>query len=264
MSHVFAEKPVAVHAGRHDAFAWRFICTVISFTAFGIGVVLFSVTLMPALRLLPADRCRRVSRSVLQRGMRMFVGMMRGLGGMTYEFQDVAKLGQPGQLIVANHPTLLDAVFLIAFTPQACCIAKHAIFRNLFTRSVVKAAGYISNASTADLIGGTAAALREGQCVIMFPEGTRTRLGEPLAFHRGAANIAVRAARLVTPVYIDCNPITLTKGQPWYRIPPRRPHFSLRTGEELPLDAFRRMPSVPLGSRAFNEHLRQHFQDHLR
>jgi 1-acyl-sn-glycerol-3-phosphate acyltransferase len=42
----------------------------------------------------------------------------------------------------------------------------------------------------------------------MFPEGTRSRPGQPLVFQRGAANVAVRAARVATPVYIHCDPAT--------------------------------------------------------
>jgi 1-acyl-sn-glycerol-3-phosphate acyltransferase len=97
----------------------------------------------------------------------------------------------------------------------------------------------------------------------MFPEGTRTSVGQPLEFHRGAANVAVRAAASVTPVYIRCQPVTLTKAQPWYRIAPRRPHFTLEVGEDFDLGAVRGMKSIPLASRAFNEQMRNNFQGEL-
>jgi len=249
---------------RADAFYWRFVGTALSFAVFGLGALILSVTVFPLLRLLPAARCRRVSRAMLQKGMRGFVGFMRLLGVLTYEFRGRERLGQPGQLIVANHPTLIDVVFLLAFTPQASCVVKHAMFRNLLTRSAVSATGYISNELTADMIEGAATALREGQTLIMFPEGTRTRAGEPLVLHRGAANVAVRAAAQVTPVYIRCQPVTLTKSEPWYRIPPRRPHFTLVVGENLALEQARALPSIPLASRLFNERMRDNFQGELR
>lgn len=256
--------PATHSAQRADAFYWRFFGTALSFAVFGLGAVILSITILPLLRMLPADRCQRVSRGLLQKGMRGFVGFMRTLGVLTYEFRGAERLGLPGQLIVANHPTLIDVVFLLAFTPQAGCVVKHAMFRNLLTRSSVSATGYISNELTADMIEGAAAALGEGQTLIMFPEGTRTRVGEPLAFHRGAANVAVRAAAQVTPVYIRCQPVTLTKSEPWYRIPPRRPHFTLAVGEDFPVDEARAAPSIPLASRRFNELMRCHFQGELR
>lgn len=268
MSHVFTETnaPAAAiphRAGRGDAFYWRFVGTAISFAVFGLCSFVLSVTVLPLLRMLPAAHCRRLSRVVLQQGMRAFVGVMHRIGVLTYDFKGAGRLGRPGQLIVANHPTLIDVVFLIAFAPQANCVVKHAMFRNLLTRSVVAAAGYISNDLTADMIEGAAAALRQGQCLIMFPEGTRTGVGQPLTFHRGAANIAVRAAVSVTPVYIRCEPITLTKAEPWYRIPPRRPHFTLAVGEDFDLRAARRMKSIPIASRVFNEHMLGNFQGEL-
>jgi 1-acyl-sn-glycerol-3-phosphate acyltransferase len=265
MSHVFArnDATVAPKTGRGDAFAWRFVATALSYTLFAVGALILTLLVLPLFRLMPREHCQRWSRAVLSRGMRIFVWFMSAMKGMTYDFQGVERLGLPGQLIVANHPTLIDAVFLIAFTPQAVCIAKHAMFRNPLTRSVVLAAGYVSNELTADMIEQAAGALAAGQCLIMFPEATRSRVGEPLSFYRGAANIGLRAARRVTPVYIRCQPITLTKGEPWYRVPARRPHFSLTVGEDLDLTEYRAMPSIPVGSRAFNERLRANFQGEL-
>lgn len=265
MAHVFAGNESAARAvtPRTDAFVWRFIGTALSFAAFGLGAAVLSLTVFPLLRLLPRQRGRRWSRILLQRCMRLFIGLMRRLGVLTYEFHGVERLGGPGQLILANHPTLIDAVFLIAFTPQPVCVAKYAMFRNPLTRALVTAAGYISNAQTADMIEGAAAALSAGQCLIMFPEGTRTRTGAPLTFQRGAANIAVRAAQRITPVYIECQPITLTKGEPWYRIPARRPHFSLRAGEDFPVAPYRERSSIPLASRALNDALRVSFESEL-
>ncbi|MFL6575661.1 MAG: lysophospholipid acyltransferase family protein [Povalibacter sp.] len=265
MSHVFADDDasVASTAERRDAYYWRFVCTALSFSAFAVGATIVSLTVLPALCLLPRRVCRRVSRAVLGKGMRIYVGMMSGLRGMTYELQGFERLGQPGQLIIANHPTLLDAVFLIAFTPQVVCVAKYAMFRNPLTRIVVWAAGYVSNELTADMVEQAAGVLKSGQCLLMFPEATRSRVGLPLVFQRGAANVGLRAGARITPVYIQCNPVTLTKGEPWYRIPARRPHFRLVVGEDFDITPYQALPSIPVGSRALNEHMRANFQGEL-
>lgn len=260
ISQAAAEDPTDL---RRDSFYWRFVVTGLSFAAFGLGALVLSLFVLPVLLCLPVHRSHRLSRRAVQSALRLFVGFLHQSGALTYEFRHIERLGRPGQLIVANHPSLIDAVFLIAFAPRANCVVKHAMFRNPLTRLVVKATGYISNELPADMIEGAAAALRAGETVIMFPEGTRTRPGKPMTLHRGAANIAVRAARVVTPVFITCEPTTLTKAEPWYRIPPRRPHFTLAADEDFDLSEFRAYPSIPLGSRACNERLCARFHEAL-
>jgi 1-acyl-sn-glycerol-3-phosphate acyltransferase len=83
-----------------------------------------------------------------------------------------------------------------------------------------------------------------------------------VVFHRSGANIALRAAASVTPVYIRVAPTTLTKAEPWYRIPARRPHFTLVVGEDLDLQPYRAAP-LPVASRELNQWLQAHFAEEL-
>jgi 1-acyl-sn-glycerol-3-phosphate acyltransferase len=237
-----------------------------SFLLFGISALLVSALILPLVAVLSRDPLVRRTRTrrVLRGGMRAFVAVMSGLRGLSYEFRGVERLGRPGQLVVANHPSLIDVLFLLAFTPDAGCIVKQAMRTSMLTRNAVNAAGYISNDPTYTMVEEATAALTQGQCLIMFPEGTRTTPGEPLMFHRGAANFAVRSARVLTPVYIRCEPTTLTKADRWYRITPQRVHFTLEVGDDIDLDEYRNMRSIPLASRALNERLRDNFESKLR
>jgi len=242
---------------RRDCYTWRLIGTALSFTLFGVGGVVLGLTLVPLVMLFPGTAAARQARvrEVIRLGFRSFIGFMRGVGVLTYEIEGADRLGRPGQLIVANHPSLIDVVFLIAFTPKACCVVKRALWRNPAGAIAVRGAGYVPNTPTERMIGQASAALASGQSLIMFPEGTRSRSGRPRHFHRGAANIAVRSAAAVTPVFVKVAPTTLTKSSPWYRIPSRRPHFSLRVGDDLDPAPFRERQSIPLASRALNDRL---------
>jgi len=250
---------------RQDAWYWRLFITAVSFFCFGVGALVVGMVLLPMVKLIPAahEVKRRRARAVMSAALRMFIGFMHRGGGLTYEFHGRERLGRPGQLVVANHPTLIDVVFLLAFMPTASCVVKRGLWRNPLTRWAVTLAEFIPNDDTASMIEGAARALKERQPLIIFPEGTRTRLHESMVFHRGAANVALRAAAVVTPVYIRCDPTTLTKSEPWYRIPPRRPHFALSVGDDLDLGPYKNVP-LPPGSRAFNQYLQQHFQQHFR
>jgi 1-acyl-sn-glycerol-3-phosphate acyltransferase len=245
---------------RRDAYYWRLFVTALAFCLFGLGALVVGLVLLPLVKLIPAPRERRRARvrRVVEHGLNIWLRVMRGAGAVTYDFQGVERLGRPGQLIVANHPTLIDVVFLLGFTRGAGCVVKEGLWRNPLTRWAVMLAEYTTNDPTASMIEGATESLREGQSLVMFPEGTRTTPGRPMLFHRGAANVALRANAIVTPVYIRCEPVTLTKNQPWYRIPWRRPHFTLRVGNDLDLQPWRGQP-LPVGSRALNEALQAEF-----
>lgn len=249
---------------RRDFWYWRLFVTAFSFSLFGLGALVVGAVLLPIVKLIPASRDtkRNRARAVMSAGLRFFIGVMHRGGGMTYEVHGRERLGRYGQMVVANHPTLIDVVFLLAFIPTAGCVVKQGLWRNPLTRWAVTLVEFIPNDQTSSMIEGAAAALRNRQCLIFFPEGTRTRPNQPMVFHRGAANVALRAATELTPVYIRCQPTTLTKSQPWYQIPARRPHFSLVVGEDLDLSPYRNTP-LPLASRALNEALHRHFQQEL-
>jgi 1-acyl-sn-glycerol-3-phosphate acyltransferase len=249
---------------RQDAWLWRLCVTAFSFFSFGVGAVIVGTVLLPIVKLLPAAKevKRRRARALMSASLRMFIGFMHLARGLTYEFHGHERLGRPGQLVVPNHPTLIDVVFLLAFMPGATCVVKQGLWRNPLTRWAVTLVEFIPNDNAAGMIERAARSLQEQQTLIFFPEGTRTRPNQPMVFHRGAANVALRAAAVVTPVYIRCEPTTLTKSEPWYRIPARRPHFSLWVGDDLDLSPYRQAP-LPQGSRALNEYLHQHFQQEL-
>lgn len=250
--------------GSGDVIYWRFVVTALSFILFSIGALIVGFVLMPLVHILPASRERKRARArtVMRLSLRLFVAQMAGFGGMTYEFRGADRLGKPGQLIVANHPSLIDVVFLLAFVPGAGCVVKHGLWRNVLTRSAVTLAEFISNDPTSSMIEGASEGLRAGQAVIMFPEGTRTVPGQSIVFHRSAASVALRAATSVTPVYVRCRPTTQTKAEPWYRIPLRRPHFSLFVGDDIDLQPYRG-PPLPIASRTLNDDLQSHFEAHL-
>jgi 1-acyl-sn-glycerol-3-phosphate acyltransferase len=238
--------------------AWRVFATGVSFTCFGLGAVIMGFTLWPLLRLSSTDRrigVARVQRAV-SASMRVFVWLMKSLGLLTFEVRGREKLAARGQFVLANHPTLIDVVFLVGLMPEVDCIVKQALWRNVFLRWPVYWAGYISNATGDGLVAACAAALTEGRSLIVFPEGTRTRPGTPLNFQRGAAQIALAATRDLRPVTITCDPITLHTGNAWDRVRPRRPHWVISVADPIPIDAFLRAAEPqPLAARHLTQAL---------
>lgn len=248
-----------------DAYYWRLLATALSFALFGIGGLCLRVLVFPLLTCLPGDAARHRQRARRTIGwlLRRFIHFMRATGVLTYDIQGIERLGRPGQMIVANHPSLIDVVFLLGLVRQANCVVKHSLFTNPFTRGPVSEAQYIGNDGSMDMLDSTVAALQQGQTLIIFPEGTRTPPGQAPAFHRGAAAIALRGAKIITPVTIRVSPTTLTKHEPWYRIPRRRVHFSLHVGADIDPQGFTALGPAPVASRRLNDFLHQHYMKEL-
>jgi 1-acyl-sn-glycerol-3-phosphate acyltransferase len=170
--------------------------------------------------------------------MRFHVGLMRTVGVIRTEVRDKAALLPRGQLIVANHPTLIDVVLLMSLTPDVGCVVKRGLWRNPFLRWPVVWAGYIPNSDGERLVADCSACLRSGRSLIVFPEGTRTVPGEPMSLKRGAAQIALAAQANVLPVTILCEPLMLNKGVPWYRVPPRPGRYTIAVGQPIAPQAY--------------------------
>lgn len=66
-------------------------------------------------------------------------------------------------------------------------------------------------------IDRAAAALRNGDSFLIFPEGTRSRSGELLPFKKGGVIMAIQAQAPVVPVAIAGARNAMKKGSPWIR-----------------------------------------------
>ena len=204
--------------------AWHFVASAIAFALFGFGGVLLPLFVFPLLQALPGSREQRQRRCqrAVQRCFRLYLEIIEAIGVVRMRVDGAEELREPGQLVVANHPTLLDAVFLISLMPQADCVAKQATWSNPFMRGVVTATGYISNDLGVELVEECARRLRAGRSVLLFPEGTRSPKGGLGPFQRGALHVALRAGKPLRTVVLTCAPPALMRGRKWWQMPTER------------------------------------------
>jgi 1-acyl-sn-glycerol-3-phosphate acyltransferase len=227
-------------ASRLASQAARVVGTGVAFGAFGVGGVLLAVTLFPLVRLLPGTPQERALRPqrLMRHAFRVFIGLMSALGLIRVSTRGLERLAEPGpRLVVANHPTLIDVILLVAHMPQADCVVKREAWSNPFLRVVVDGVGYVPNDAGNALIEACVDRIRAGRTLLLFPEGTRSPRGGLGVFHRGAAHIALRARCEIVPVVIRCTPPTLGRGEAWYKVPDRR----------VQLDVIAREPIAPCG-----------------
>jgi len=241
---------------------WRLLFTGLSFVAFGVGGLAMRVLVFPALNILVREHQLRVvlARHLIRLSFRCFVGLMRVFGLFQYDISGLERLERRGLLILANHPTLIDTILLMAFVKSADCIVKSKLWRNPFTHGPIRAAGYVCNDHGAGLIEDCIASVRSGSNLIIFPEGTRTPSDGSIRLKRGAANIAVRGPFNITPVIIRCTPRVLAKGDKWWRVPSRPVHFSIEVQEDINIRPFiTETGSSGLAARRLSDHLQDYF-----
>lgn len=241
---------------------WRVLATGISFLTFGIGGLFLRIVVFPLLNILIWRRRFRtiVAQNVIRFSFRGFIELMRFLGVLCYDIRGLERLERSGLLILANHPTLIDTVFLMAFVKQADCIVKQALWDNPFTYGPVRAAGYICNDNGPDLVENCITSLHNGSNLIIFPEGTRTPCNGVIKFKRGAAHVAVRSKHNITPVVIRCTPSTLSKGEKWWQVPPTIARFTIEIKEDIQAQAFLASAgSELLAARRLTHYLQDYF-----
>jgi 1-acyl-sn-glycerol-3-phosphate acyltransferase len=231
------------------------------FAIFGVGALALAALVIPAARLAawrtPGDL---TSQRWIQRAFRAFSRLGEALGLWSVEVHGAERLTGGPAIVVANHPTLIDVVLLIAHLPQADCIVKAAAWRNPFLRVVVGVAGYVPNDEGAEMVAECARRLRAGRTLVMFPEGSRSTGAGLRAFKRGAAHIALASGAPWRPVRIECRPRMLGKDQPWWAIPGERVRYTLRVGADLSARELAAGRDGALGARRATEELQRRFE----
>lgn len=219
---------------------WRLIGTALSFALFGVGGFLIGLFVFPPLHLLIRDRERRaeIAQATVHAIWRLYVRIMVTLGVCSYEVHDAELLRRDrGTLVIANHPSLLDIVFIMSLMERTQCVVKADVWKNPFMRGVVTAANYIPNSGDPEkLVQDCVAALQAGNNLVIFPEGSRTPAQGKRKYQRGFAYIALRSQAPLRLVTVTCTPPTLLKGEPWYKVPARKPHWVIRVQEQIHVD----------------------------
>ncbi len=221
---------------------WRVVATAFAFVLLGMQSAALGLVIIPLMALLPGNSAVQEFRAQsCIRGMtRVYLFVIQALGTCTISYKGREKLREPGILVIANHPTLLDALSLIAEMPQADCVVKENYFRNRILGLAAQGAGYIPSGHGPAMVEMCVERLRAGRSIIIFPEGTRSPANELGAFTRGAAHIALRADKSPIPVTIRCDPSTLHRGQKWWKVPERRFALALAVGDPLAIAHFAR------------------------
>lgn len=184
--------------------------------------------------LLPRQRGLEVGRAGISHGYGLFWTIANASGLLKMDARALDPLrNEPGLIVVANHPSMLDALMLVARLPRSACVMKASLAHNPFLGPGARLARYIRNDSALGMVRHAVADLKAGGQLVLFPEGTRTETPPVNDFRPGFTLIAKLAGAPIQTVFIDTDSPYLGKGWPLWRLPPLPIEFTVRLGRRF-------------------------------
>jgi 1-acyl-sn-glycerol-3-phosphate acyltransferase len=136
-----------------------------------------------------------------------FLLLMCGVRVKISGLHNVPKEG--GIIFASNHQGAFDILIHLAYLPRYFrFVAKSELFRIPIFGWYMSVAGYVPierevSASAHRTIGSVSGVLNEGDCILIYPEGTRSKTGELGPFKRGSLMAAFSSGATVVPVAIS-------------------------------------------------------------
>ena len=140
------------------------------------------------------------------------------LGGWKFRVEGIENLPPGGVVLVANHQSAADIPMLLSAFPRPVrFLAKRELGTIPLLGKAMTAAGnlFIDRDDPRDavrMLREAGARLRDGQLVVVFPEGTRSVDGSIGEFRPGAFYLAQKSGAPIVPVYIDGGYRAIPKG----------------------------------------------------
>lgn len=244
------------------------------FGVFGIICASGNLIFIPiiTLRLHRYKKVQYFSRDLVGYAWALFLWIMKLTNRVSYRFTPTGKFAKqslkqsanpttiykntfnaPSQIIIANHPSLLDVVLLLATIPRINCVVKASLGKNIFLFGAIKASGYILNTANEELLQKSIDALKSGESLLIFPEGTRTK--DKISFHKAASYIAIHGAKSLAAIFIKMHPKSLQKDSKWYNTPTQTLRYEISLQNQIILGDFAKDKSDSLRVRTLHEYL---------
>ncbi len=214
--------------------AYEYFVFCLGYVYFGAGCALVSLLSTVLHPILPARLGVPLGRWMTGTHFRGFLALLRASGLVRIDLTALDQLrGERSIIIAPNHPSLLDAVFVISRLPQTACIMKAEIWDSFFLGGGARLSGYIRNDAPINLVRQSVDELHAGHQLLVFPEGTRTRAAPVNAFKGGFALMAKKSGAAVQTVFIETNSEFLCKGWPLLKKPEFPLFYRARLGLRL-------------------------------
>ncbi|MEA3158914.1 MAG: 1-acyl-sn-glycerol-3-phosphate acyltransferase [Gammaproteobacteria bacterium] len=147
---------------------------------------------------------------------RTWLAMYRTICGVTYEVRGTENIPHGGCLLAVKHQSVWDTCALFAIFDRPVFVLKSELMFIPFFGWALARLGCIpvkrgtGKSALDNMVRGTRVALSQNKQVVIFPEGTRTMIGQ-------APNYKSGISHLYTALEVTCIPVALNSGALWPR-----------------------------------------------
>ncbi|MDR2701378.1 MAG: 1-acyl-sn-glycerol-3-phosphate acyltransferase [Spirochaetaceae bacterium] len=240
-------------------YIYRVLVKWFSFFFFGLATLTLVIIAFPPMRLVlhPRERFKKYGRRFVSSFMRRFVSLMHFLGIVNLEVDNRENFRHlSSKILAANHPSLLDIVMLFSLIPNVDCIVNTSLNRNFIVKGVVRQLYILNSLDIENIFQACTESLKQGNCLVIFPEGTRTPRSGKAAVKRGAARIALYSGCNIVPAHIGgTDKFGLGKKDPWIGFNTRERYvYRVSMGPEINPEKCRNL-SAPKAVRALTREI---------
>ena len=206
--------------------AFSFVAMII---AYGLGGVCcfmaWGFSILVGVLPLEARQREHITRKAIRRLAGLWVRVLEVMGILDVDFGGIdQQCVRHGLVLVANHPTYLDAVLLMSIIPNLFCLTKAGNLERFWISVTARQAGYVDNGNALRMVRECIARIQREENLLIFPEGTRTTGVQVKNLKRGFAYIAIKArVPLVVIRVTSFNEAFMRKGHPFFSASPRIP-----------------------------------------
>jgi 1-acyl-sn-glycerol-3-phosphate acyltransferase len=163
--------------------------------------------------------------------MRFYVDLLHCWGIIETEFVGFEEVSSwHGSLLVANHPSILDAVLIMTRVPSLDFMINARLLRHPVMGGAMRPCDFLRNDAPLSMIKSCKPRLGSGSNILIFPEGTRT-VTPPLGdFYHGFALASTCANAPVRTIFIECDSDYFGHGFSFFKPAPCPIRFRLTAG----------------------------------
>lgn len=234
---------------------------ILAIVYFGVGAVFLAIFVFPFIHLFASRKKQDfgvTARAYVSHTFRIF------LDGLNLTHTSIRRVDDAeayrkihSKIIIANHPSLLDFVYIMSLVPNSTCIVRGSLTKTPLA-GVIKQA-YITNTTEFDDVLAECKKLTDQGCnVIIFPEGTRTPRHGQNNYKKGAARIALYCGCDVQPIFIGgSDKYGLGKHDPLWSYNHVEPYlYDFKLLPVISVDEFKDM-SAPMAAKHLTEKMEQ-------